>query len=56
MTLQDGFNVTAASGAVFDNVDLQDDFADYDGSVVIAVLIYRRCWRSGEYHEYGVEY
>ena len=28
---QDGFVVTANSGAKFDDVDLQDDFADYDG-------------------------
>ncbi|KAK8793746.1 hypothetical protein WA171_002877 [Blastocystis sp. BT1] len=27
----DGFTITAQSGAVFEDVDLQDDFADYDG-------------------------
>ena len=31
MMTQDGFNITAQSGAVFKDVDLQDDFADYDG-------------------------
>ena len=54
--LQDGFNITAESGAKFEDVDLQEDFADYDGMYCFSFLMIRGCWRSCKCNEHGVVY